>query len=609
MLKKVDFASTVITGGFWKQKQDMIRKTSIKAVYDRFSDTGRFDAFRCDWKEGMPNKPHIFWDSDVAKWIESVAYLTEMKREPSLEKLVDKTVDLIEKNQGSDGYFNIFYTVIEPENRFKNRSCHELYCAGHLIEAAVEYFKATGKRKFLDCMRKYADYIEKRFMIDRDTNFVTPGHEEIELALVRLYEATGEARYLKLAEFFINARGNAEILGDKAQGELDMYSQAHKPVRLQDSAEGHAVRAVYLFCGMADVAYHTGDTELLAACRRLFDNIVKKRMYITGGIGSSSCGECFTLDYDLPNLLAYSESCAALGLALFANRMQRLDVDSVYGDIIEKVIYNGFMSSVSLDGKSFFYENPLEVIPYLDRRDVSAAAFRNKIHWPQSRRQAVFGCSCCPPNITRFIPSIANMLYTEDGQTLYVHQYMQSKSELTLDGKTVSIEQKTSYPEKGRVRITVKGASVKLAVRIPAWCDSFKGETVKGYAYYDLKDGETLDLDFKMKVKLIEARPEAIFNCGRYAVMRGPVVYCMESCDNGPYVRDIRLDSRAVFHYGKHKQLGTPCLTVKAYRRSREEDAPLTENGVIHSKRFLRHLFLTMLLLTGKRLRCRYGIS
>ena len=577
MIKNIDFSNTVITGGFWKHKQDMIRRTTIKAVYDRFCDTGRFDAFKCDWKEGMPNKPHIFWDSDVAKWLESVAYLTEVKREPALEKIVDKTVDLIEKNQGSDGYFNIYYTVIEPENRFKFRSCHELYCAGHLIEAAVAYFKATGKRKFLDCMRKYADYIEKRFKIDGDTAFVTPGHEEIELALIRLYEATGEKRYLSLAEFFINARGNAEMLGEKAQSEMDMYSQSHKPVRLQDSAEGHAVRAVYLYCAMADLAYHTGERELLDACRRLFDNIISKRMYITGGIGSSSCGEAFTLDYDLPNLLAYTESCAALGLALFANKMQRVDVDSVYGDIIEKIIYNGFMSAVSLDGKAFFYENPLEVIPYLEKRDVSAAAFRNRIHWPQSRRSEIFTCSCCPPNITRFIPSIANMIYSMEGQTLYVHQYMQSKTQLEIDGKAVTVEQKTSYPENGKIKITVKGADVRVAVRIPAWCDTYKGETVKGYAYFDLKDGSTLDLDFKMKVKLMQARAEAIFNCGRYAVQRGPVVYCMEECDNGAYLRDIRLDGRARFRYGKHKTLGVPALTVKAYRRKTENDPLYSE--------------------------------
>jgi len=570
-MNTVDFSKTEITGGFWKQKQELVRKTTVKAVYDRFKDTGRFDAFKCDWKEGMPLKPHYFWDSDVAKWIEGVAYLTEKKREPRLEKIVDNTVDLIEKNQGDDGYFNIYFTVVDPESRFKNRDWHELYCAGHLMEAAVAYYKATGKRKFLDIMCRYADYIEKRFKIDRDTGFTTPGHEEIELALVRLYEATGEKRYFELSEFFINARGTQDEINPGWMN--NSYNQSHLPVREQTTAEGHAVRAVYLYCGMADIAYHTGEEELKKACETLFDNIVEKRMYITGGIGSSSCGEAFTVDYDLSNLLAYTETCAALGLALFANRMLRFDADSKYSDTIEKVIYNGFMSSLSLDGKAFFYENPLEIIPYLHTRDKSNN--NRKIHWPQMQRSEVFGCSCCPPNIVRFIPSIANMIYSEDETTVYVHQFMQSKTVIERDGNTIVIEQKTKYPENGKVEIKVSGGDTKLAVRIPGWCESYEGKTIKGYAYFDVKDGETLNFDFKMKVKFMEARPEAVFDCGKCAVMRGPVVYCMEAADNGEILRDVRLSLRSRFKYGKHEALGVPKLTVKAYRRKRDENSPM----------------------------------
>lgn len=571
MIKTVDFSKTEITGGFWKQKQEMVRKTSIKAVYDRFKDTGRFDAFKCDWKEGMPLKPHYFWDSDVAKWIEGVAYITEKKKSPRLEKLADETIDLIEKNQGDDGYFNIYFTVVDPESRFKNRDWHELYCAGHLMEAAVAYYKATGKRKLLDVMCKYADYIEKRFKIDKDTGFTTPGHEEIELALVRLYEATGEKRYLELSEFFINTRGTQDEINPGWMNKS--YNQSHLPVREQTTAEGHAVRAVYLYCGMADIAYHTGEEELKKACETLFDNIVEKRMYITGGIGSSSCGEAFTEDYDLSNLLAYTETCAALGLALFANRMLRFEADSKYSDTVERVIYNGFMSSTSLDGKSFFYENPLEIIPYLHTRDKSNN--NRSIHWPQMQRSEVFGCSCCPPNIVRFIPSIANMLYTDDGETLYVHQFMQSRTEIERDGKVLTVEQKTKYPENGKVEIKISGGDTRVAVRIPGWYDGYEGETVKGYAYFDVKDGQTLTFDFKMRVKLIEARPEAVFDCGKFAVMRGPVVYCMEAADNGEILRDIRLSSRSRFKYGKHEELGVPKLTVKAYRRKRDERSPM----------------------------------
>ncbi len=621
MIKTIDFSQTKITGGFWKEKQDMVRRITTMAVYNRFNDTGRFDAFRCDWKEGMPNRPHYFWDSDVAKWIEGVAYLTELKREPKLERLVDATIDLIEKNQEPCGYFNIvFIAKDKPQwfhDRFKmddfdsppdderqwfyERMWHELYCAGHLMEAAVAYYKATGKRKLLDCMCRYADYIERRFVIEKNTNFSTPGHEEIELALYRLYEATGEERYRRLADHFINVRGTDKDVGGHigfAKGSYalrdcaeDMYTQAHKPVREQDEAVGHAVRAVYLYCGMADLAYLNGDVEMKAACEKIFRNIIDKRMYITGGIGSSFSGEAFTIDYDLSNIFAYTETCASLGLALFANRMLKLEANSIYSDTIERAIYNGFISSTSLDGKSFFYENPLEIIPYLHTRD-QYSGYGNSLRLPITQRVEVFDCSCCPPNIVRFVPSIANLLYGDDGETLYVHQYMQSKTEIERAGKRFTVAQRTLYPENGKVKISVNGCDTRLAVRIPGWCERSEVKIAlrssdgairncenvrieKGYAYFDLKDGDTLILDFKMKVKLMRARPEVTFNNGRCAVMRGPIVYCMEGVDNGEHIRDIRIDRKSRFVYGRHEGLGVPMLTTKAYRTKVDAETPL----------------------------------
>lgn len=570
-MNNINLSKTVIKGGFWRQKQDMVRNSTVKAVYNRFKETGRFDAFRCDWKEGMPNKPHFFWDSDVAKWIEGVAYMLMSERDPELEAIIDEVVDNIEKNQYENGYFNSYYITIEPENIFTNRDRHELYCLGHLLEAAIAYYEATEKRKFLDIMRKYVDLVEKRFKTDRDTPFTTPGHEEIELALVRLYELTGEKRYLELSSFFVDMRGTAE--NDAIPGRVPANFQTHLPVREQKTAEGHAVRAVYLYCAMADLAYHKKDESLKTACETLFDNIVSKRMYITGGIGSSAAGEAFTVDYDLPSLLAYTETCAALGLALFANRMLRLEADSKYADVVERIIYNGFMSSTSLDGKSFYYENPLEILPYLPKRDVSAG--RIVTRWPKALRSEVFNCSCCPPNIVRFIPSIANMLYTSDDTTLYVHQFMESETEAEIGGRTVKIEQTTNYPEDGKIAIKVSGADIRVAVRIPAWVENYESKTAKGYAYFDVKDGETLSFDFDMTPKFIEARSESIFTCGRFAVMRGPVLYCMESVDNGSCIRDIRLASDAEFKYTIHGELGVPCLTVKAYRRKSDENAPL----------------------------------
>ena len=569
--RTVHFSQTRITGGFWKQKQALVRRVTTKAVYDRFADTGRIDAFRFDWKEGMPNKPHFFWDSDVAKWIEGAAYQIAVKPDERLEKKIDALVDLIAQNQGEDGYFNIFFTVVQPENRFTNRDWHELYCAGHLMEAAVAYYEATGKEKFLISMCKYADYIEKRFVTDADTPFMTPGHEEIELALVRLYECTGEVRYLKLAKHFVDTRGHDKI---NIPDWMDpSYSQSHAPVREQKTAEGHAVRAMYLYCGMADVAHYTGDCELQAACEALFDNVASRRMYITGGIGSSGAGEAFTVDYDLPNLISYTESCAALALALFANRMLRFGADSKYSDVVERVMYNGFLSSLSLDGKSFFYQNPLEIMPRMHKRDVSVA--HRSVNLPPMQRSEVFACSCCPPNIVRFIPSIANMLYSDDGEVIYVHQFMHSVTTIEREGKMLVLEQQTKYPENGKVKIRLTGGDTRIAVRIPGWFDGYKGETEKGYAYFDVKDGEELTFDFTMKPVFIEARPEVVFDCGRCAVMRGPVLYCMEGKDNGVLLRDITLDSRARFQYGKHPELGVPQLTVRAYRTVREPDAPL----------------------------------
>lgn len=559
-MERIDFSNIKITGGFWKQKQELVRDVTVRAVYNRFSDTGRFEAFKGDTSRF---DPHIFWDSDVAKWMEGVAYLTSEKREPQLEAIVDELVDDIEKMQDENGYFNIFYTVKEPENRFKNRDCHELYCAGHLMEAAVAYYQATGKRKFLDLMCKYADHIEERFVRNKDTGFTTPGHEEIELALVRLAECTGVMRYLELSKFFINERGKkAEELTDWG---YTMYNQSHMPVREQRTAEGHAVRAVYLYCAMADLALKYGDTALKEACIAIFDNIAEKRMYITGGIGSSHAGEAFTVDYDLPNIFAYTESCASLGLVLFAHRMLLIDNDAKYSNVIERALYNGFMSSVSLDGKSFFYCNPLEILPHMHTRDVSVN--QKSLHLPEMTRKEVFECSCCPPNIVRFIPSVANLMYTVDKDTLYVHQFMESEANIDINGKKVIVKQKTAYPVDGKISISVIGADIKIAVRIPEWCDSFKGDTVKGYAYMELKEMSPVELDFKMEPSYIEADPRVLENCGKYAVTRGPVVYCMEGVDNGEGIRDIRLDSASKIRVENSDAYGVPVLKVKAYRK------------------------------------------
>ncbi len=564
-MNNVKFSDVSINGGFWKAKQKLNREVVIWAVYERFIETGRFEALKCNWKEGQPNKPHIFWDSDVAKWMESAAYLIKEKPDARLQRILDKWIDVIAKNQEESGYYNSYFCTFKDEKRFDNRDRHELYCVGHWIEAAIAHFDATGNKKFLDIVCRMADYVEKRFIIDGDTGFKTPGHEEIELALVKLYDCTGENRYLELSKYFVNTRGTID------EGKLtfwcsdnNKYAQSDLPARKISTAEGHSVRAVYFYSAMADIAYKTNDKELFDACEKIFDNIITKRMYITGGIGSTASGEAFTVDYDLPNHIAYAESCAAIGLVLFASRMLKFGADSKYSDIIEKVIYNGFLSAVSLDGKSFFYVNPLEILTEFNRRDVATNG--GAVRTPPSHRFAGFNCSCCPPNITRFLSSIGGYVYGDDGETVYVHQFMQSNTVVNRGDKNVKIEIKTKFPENGKVSILISGGNTRIAVRIPSWCESYKGETVNGYAYFDVKDGDTLDFDFNMKVRFLAARPEVDMNCGRYAVARGPVVYCTEAIDNGMHLRDIRLAKHARVKVEKNKELGVSMLTVKGYR-------------------------------------------
>ena len=544
MTKNITFDKIKITGGFWAEKQALIRNTAIMTVYDRFKDTGRIDAFKCDWKEEMPNKPHFFWDSDVAKWIESVAYLTRLHRSPELEALADEIIDNVEKNQFEDGYFNIYYTVVKPGERFTNRNNHELYCAGHLLEAAIAYKEATGKDKLYRCMLKYVDLIERVFITEDSAEFVTPGHEELELALVRLYDHSGDERYLKMARFFIDKRGandkddpNLEKNGCHYKG---AYFQNHLPIREQTTAEGHAVRLCYLYVAVADVARRSGDEALKDAARAVFENIISKRMYITGGIGSTPNGEAFESDYELDNLVSYNETCATLSLALFAHRMQELFFDSCYADTAERAIYNGFISGMSLDGGSYFYQNPMRIDLEARKR---IAGGRFKIEYPISERVSVFNCSCCPPNITRFIPSIANLLYTLDGDTLRVNQFMESEGEFG----GVSIAQKTNYPFDGRVEITYKGEEKTLALRLPCWCDGYKlcknGKAVKpeiknGYLLVSVNDGDKLAYDMEMKPVFNFANPKIAANASRVALSVGPLVYCVEGVDNKDFTSD-----------------------------------------------------------------------
>ena len=570
--KNLTYDNVDITGGFWHEKQQLIRNVTIWNVYKRFEETGRFEAFKMNWKEGMPNKPHIFWDSDVAKWLESAAYLTKKQRDPKLEAIVDEVVDDIERGRWEDGYFNIYFELFEPQNRFTKRGWHELYCAGHLIEAAVAYAEATGKDKFLHLMMDYADLIKKIFMDEQSAAFDSPGHEEIELALVKLYDYTHEERYLELARFFIDKRGSQAKLPEGDNYHRGTNIQDHLPVREQFTAEGHSVRACYLYSAMADLALRDNDVSLKFAAEKIFDNITNAKMYITGAVGSTHIAEAFEEEYRLPNDTAYAETCAALALALFARRMEKLEVDSRFADTVERVIYNGFLSGLSLDGKSFFYENAQEID--LEERRIVKEALRDTsyIHYPITQRVEVFGCSCCPPNVTRFIASIGDFIYNYDDETIYVNQYMDSTAK--LGGLT--LVQKTDYPFDGRIEFTLTGGDRKVALRIPGWCRVWSvgkngascGAVVeRGYAYIDANDGDTILLELRISARRVKSNPRVLTNRGMSAITWGPFVMCLEGVDNGGSLTGVRLTGKS-FTLGRDEQLGLPCLYCQAVRES-----------------------------------------
>ncbi len=565
----VNLAQVKVNDAFWSPRIKANLRATLPHAYRFCKETGRIDAMRLNWRKGKPGRPHPFWDSDVAKWIEAAACSLAANPDKNLEKKIDGYVRLMEKAQMPDGYLNSYFQTIEPEKRWTDlHSKHELYCAGHLIEAAVAYFGATGKERMLRVMRRYADHIARIFGKKRGQKRGYPGHQEIELALVKLYRVTGEARYLELAAFFLDERGQdpsyftSEALrrgmGRADAGQLGNNTQLqdHLPVRRQTTAEGHAVRALYMYCGMADVAGVTNDRELAAACRRLWENIVTRRMYVTGGIGSSRSGERFTHDHDLPNDVAYAETCAAIAMVFFAHRMLHLDLNAEYADIMERALYNGVLSGVSLDGKRFFYANPLEVIPadYIDRPDYTRG---DSI---AAGRRPWFSCACCPTNIARLLASFGQYVYSFSANEVAVHLYVQGKARFSLSKGDMTINQKTGYPwkEKAVMEILLPGQGSELeftlSLRLPGWCRKpaikLNGRglrlskiTVNGYTRItrSWKHGDRIELTLPMPVETMEADPRVRHNCGRIALQRGPIVYCLEEIDNGPDLADMIL--------------------------------------------------------------------
>ena len=540
----------------------------------------------------------VFQDSDVYKWIEAVGNILMIERDPELEKKADGVIDIIEKAQEPDGYLDTYYTIEAPDQKWSNLlECHELYCAGHFIEGAVAYYKATGKEKIYQIACRLADHLVRVFGPGEKQIHGYPGHQEIELALLRLYDLSGNESYLKLAEYFIDVRGTNDFFEQEferrehfsywAQAKTEepnryynqypytYYNQFHKPVREQEAAVGHAVRGVYMYTAMADLAGRTKDARLLSACRKLWDNITKKQMYLTGGIGSTPSGEAFTVDYDLPNDTNYSETCASIGLIFFAQRMLRTETSSAYGDVIEQALYNTVLGGMNYEGNRFFYVNPLESVPKVCRDNPER-------YHVKPVRQKWFACACCPPNIARLIGGLWEYIYTAAEDRVNVHLYIAGKADVELKDTVFHIRQETAYPLDGSVRFEVQADSdreVTLALRIPAWAGHFSvtvnGESAQpdgrenGYILLKKtwKEKTEVRLELEMEPQFIAVNRNVRYDLGRAAIVRGPLVYCLEEADNGAQLDEIVLDtSRGLSGERTDDWNGAVLLTAEGWR-------------------------------------------
>ena len=557
----VPFTSVKVTDSFWGQRLKASREVTIPLAFSKCEETGRYENFV---RAAHPSDEYkvegfSFDDTDVYKTIEGASYLLQTYPDKKLEKYIDSVLQIVAAAQEPDGYLYTARTMnpkhphdwAGPERWTKvEELSHEFYNLGHMVEGAVAHYQATGKRNFLDIAIKYADCVCKAIGNGPDQKKLVPGHQIAEMALVRLYLVTGDRKYLDQAKFFLDARGYTS--------RKDAYSQAHKPVLEQDEAVGHAVRATYMYAGMADVAAIIGDSSYIKAVDKIWENIVNKKIYITGGIGSRHAGEAFGDNYELPNLSAYNETCAAIGNVYVNYRLFLLHGDAKYFDVLERTLYNGLISGVSLDGGSFFYPNPL----------ASTGGYSRK-PW--------FGCACCPSNISRFIPSLPGYVYAVKDDHVYVNLYMGNRGELKVNNKKIVLEQETSYPWNGDIRIrVVKGAlPFTMNLRIPGWVrnevlpgdlyryddeqklgytvtvngEAVEGELQKGYLQIERKwkKGDVVEVHFDMQPRVVRANEKVAADRGRVAVERGPIVYCAEWPDNDFNVHNILLNQHPSF--------------------------------------------------------------
>ena len=524
---------------------------------------------------GEKNGTHsgaVFQDTDAYKWLEAAAYCIQIGKAGALKEQADELVDLIASAQQPDGYLNTYFTIANPEKRWKNLAeGHELYCAGHLIEAAVAYYHATGSEKLLSVAKRFADLIGTVFGPEEGKCKGYPGHQEIELALVKLYRVTRENRYLDLARFFLSERGKEpNYLIREMETTKDFrlfpefshydaeYAQTHLPPIEQTSAEGHAVRAVYMFSAMADLAKECDDEQMKQACKTLWENITTRRMYITGGIGSSGLLERFTVDYDLPNDRMYCESCASIGLMMFGQRMNLLTRDASYYEVVERALCNTVLAGISAKGDRYFYVNPLEVWPDNCKSSTSMSHVKPV-------RQEWFSCACCPPNIARTLASVGQYIYSEDEKSIYINQFISSKLHTVMAGTDVTICLNSSYMQDGCVRISVESACAHpftVRVRVPSFMKNpvfllddteISPVTENGYAVLAVsRAGEqTFTLRALVEPEFVAANDQVRSDIGKLALMFGPFVYCLEEADNGKNLANVFVDCNATIQRGE----------------------------------------------------------
>jgi len=548
--------------GLWEPGRRINCEVTLPSQYRHLEDTGRLDNFRrASGKTGGEYQGIYFNDSDVYKWLEAASWTLAEGSDPELERMVDAAITEIEDAQQPDGYLNTYFTFEKAAERWTNFDLHEMYCAGHLFQAAVAHFRATGSERLLDVATRFADHICDTFGPEEGKHQAVDGHEEVEMALVELYRVTGEKRYLEGARYFVDARGHG-LLG-RPYGQHDpSYSQDHKPLHDQSEVVGHAVRAMYLYSGAADVYAETGELALLEALGRLWKNMTTRRMYVSGGLGSRYEGEAFGKDFELPNERAYAETCAAIGSVMWNWRMLGLEGEARYADLIEHTLYNAVLPGVSLDGQNYFYQNPLA---------------DNGSH----RRQPWFGCACCPPNVARLLASLPGYFYGVSASAVWVHLYAEGAATVELDGnRTLRLSQHTTYPWDGRVEIQVEGeGEFALMLRVPAWCEEGATVEVAGEpvdveispgSYTEIRrtwrSGDTINMNLPMPVRRVECNPYVTENAGRVALMRGPLLYCVEQADNhGVDLRDLILeDAEPAARYDPELLGGVTLLQAEA---------------------------------------------